>query len=370
MSKSKIRYPLIKPFIESKEINNVMSALKSGWISANGAFVPKFEKLFSKYLKGGHAVAVSSGTSALQLGLATLSIGKGDQVIVPNFTFGACINSIIHCGATPVLVDVERETWTIDLKKLKKSVTSFTKAIMIVHIYGQPCKIDAIRKFARKNKLLIIEDCAEAIGAKYKNRLIGLDGDCSCFSFVPSKTITTGEGGMVVFKNKKKAEKAKLLRSHGISFNESYWHKEAGFNFRMTNLQAALGVAQMGKIKKLIGQRKKIFNYYDLKLKNCKKISLLPSNNWSENSYWLYTITINNIGERKRDKILVNLLKKGIETKPVFYPLNRMMPYKKYSKGSYNISNYLSANSLSLPSSGITRNAQDYIIESLIKEIN
>jgi perosamine synthetase len=370
MSKNKIKYPLVTPIIGSKEIHNVMYSLKSGWISANGSFVPKFEKLFSNYLGGGHAVAVSSGTTALQLSLATFGIGKGDQVIVPNFTFAATINSIIHSGAKPVLIDVENETWTIDLEKLKKSVNSSTKAIMIVHVYGQPCRIDEIKKFAKKKKLIVIEDCAEAIGAKYKKRLVGRDGDCSCFSFVASKTITTGEGGMVVFKDKKKAEEAKLLRSHGMSKKINYWHEKAGFNFRMTNIQAALGVAQILKIKYLINQRKKIFNYYNKQLRNNKKISLLPSNSWSENSYWLYTITINNIGEKKRNKILSNLRKKGIDTKPAFYSLNRMKPYKKYGYGSYVVSNYLSKNSLSLPSSKINKSAQDYIVKNLLKEVN
>jgi len=364
------QYPIAQPAIGHQEIANVMDSVKSGWISYKGPYVSKFEKLFSDYFNERYSVAVSSGTAALQLGMSSLGIGAGDKVIVPNYTFAASINSIINCGAKPVLVDVEMETWTLDLKKIEDAISSSTKAIMLVHVYGQPCKMDEIIEIAKKNKLLIIEDCAEAIGAKYKNRLVGLDGDCSCFSFFANKTITTGEGGMVLFKDSKLGEKARILKNHGMSQSKSYWHEHAGFNFRMTNMQAAIGVAQLERIAELLKRRKKIFNYYDKKLKNIKRISLLPSNNWSENSYWLYTIVINDIGEEKRDKIVLKLKNSGIDCRPSFYPLNLMQPYKKFGQGNYEVSTYLSYNSLSLPSSSLSENEQDHIVETLLNELS
>ena len=363
------KFSILEPIIDEKELFNVTDAIQSGWISSKGAYLSKFEKSFSSYLKGGYSVAVTSGTTALQVGLVALGVKKGDEVIVPNFTFGASINSIINSGATPVIAEVEKETWTLDPNELKKYVTSKTKAIMPVHIYGQPCKIDEIKKFAKKNKLLLIEDCAEAVGAIYKNRLVGLDGDCSCFSFFANKTITTGEGGMAVFKNKKIALKAKILINHGLSDKIRYYHEFPGFNFRMTNMQAAIGVAQMEKIQILLKRRKDIFKVYDRLLKKEKKISLLPKNNWSENSYWLYTVMIDGIKSSERDKLLTNMQNQGIECRPGFYSLNLMRAFKKYSKGSYKISNRLSESTLSLPTTSIDRDEQKYIINTLISEI-
>ena len=193
-------FPLSNLKINDEAINNVLEALSTGWLSSKGIYISKFEELFSDYLGGGNAVAVSSGTAAIELGLKSLGIGKGDEVIVPDFTFAASINAIINCGATPVIVDIEKETWTINLDRIKEKINDKTKAILPVHIYGQPCKIDEILAVAKSNNLYVIEDCAEALGAKYKDRLVGLDFDCSCHSFFANKTITTGEGGMLYLK--------------------------------------------------------------------------------------------------------------------------------------------------------------------------
>jgi len=323
------QFPIFQPGIGMQELNNVIDCVKSGWISSKGTYITRFEKLFKEYLQGGFPVAVSSGTTALQLGLVTLGVGLGDEVIVPNFTFAASINSIIHCGAKPILVDVDKKTWTLDLGKIEKSITSSTKAIMPVHIYGQPCRMDEIVTIAKKNNLLIIEDCAEAIGAKYKNRLVGSDGNCSCFSFYANKTVTTGEGGMVVFKNLEAANKARILRDHGMSKSKSYWCEYVGFNFRMTNMQAALGVAQMERINELLEYRQKIFKNYDEKFKKIKNISLLPSNSWSDNSFWLYTFIVNNIGEKKRDKLLKLLKDRGIVSR---YEFNKLAVFFRVNK--------------------------------------
>ena len=363
------RIPLLSPQISIKEKNNVMNCLNSGWISSAGDYVEKFEKNFSNYLGGGYSLSVSNGTTGIELALRALGVGQGDEVLLPNFTFAATINAVINSKATPKLIDIDKETWTIDIKQIKKHITNKTKAIIPVHIYGQSAHSDEIRKIAKKNKLLIIEDCAEALGGTYKKRLIGREGDASTFSFYPNKLITTGEGGMVVFKDKKIFNKAKKLRNQGRSTSKMFWHDFAGFNFRMTNIQAAIGVAQLDRINSFMKSRKRVFTIYDNFFKKHDDILLLPKNKWSKNSLWLYTILITSLNEVKRDLLINKLAKLGIETRPGFYPINTMDPYKKFGKGSYPNSNKISYISVSLPSS-TTLKRQDifYIYKSIISE--
>lgn len=362
------RYPIAEPQIGESEISNVLSALKSSWISSSGPFISQFEKSFSKYLGGGYAVAVSNGTNALQAGINALGLGKGDEILVPNFTFAASINAIINAGCIPVLVDIERETWTIDVRQVEKKITKKTKAIMPVHIYGQPCKIDEIKKLSKNYNLLVIEDCAEAIGATYKGRLVGLDFDCSCFSFFANKTITTGEGGMIVFKEKKYEEKARLIVNHGMNPKKKYYHEIVGNNFRMTNIQASIGVAQIKRIKRLLLERKKIVTQYNNYFKNIKNVELLPSNNWSKNSLWLYTLLLKNVSQQKRDLLVNNLINLGIDCRPGFGALNEMKPYKKYANGNYKISNLISSQTISLPSVNLSKLDINYILKIFIQE--
>ena len=356
------KIPIAKPIIDNVEFKAVSKVIRSKWISSKGPFIEKFENKFKEFLGGGYPVAVSNGTHALQLGISALGIKPGDEIILPNLTFGASINAIINCGAKPVLVDVESDTWTIDIDKIKKATSRKTKAIMLVHVYGIACRIDEIKKFAKKKKLYLIEDCAEALGAKYKNKTIGLDGDCSCHSFFANKTITTGEGGMVVFKKKNNYLKALKIKNHGMSSNKKYFHDIVGSNYRLTNLQAAIGVEQLKKVKKLLKNRKKIFKTYD-DLIDDDLFYKLPKNEWSENSYWLYVV----IPKKKinRIKLLNYFKKKRIELSSTFYPLNQMKPFKKYSHGKYINSNFIGNNGICLPSSGLLKKDQIYISKIL-----
>ena len=368
---TKIKFFLFEPRIGKEELKNLSFCVKSNWISSTGKFVKEFEKKFSKYLGGGYAVAVSNGTTAIELALVSLGIKKNDEVLLPNFTFAATINAVIHVGAKPVLVDCEEGTWTIDLKKAEKLTNKKTKAILPVHIYGQPAKIDEIKSFAKKKRLFVIEDCAEALGSKYKKRKVGLDGNGSTFSFFPNKLITTGEGGMVVFKQLKDALKAKILLNQGRSKTKNYWHDYAGYNFRMTNLQAAVGVAQLKKINYFLKMRKKIFSNYNKLFEKNINIKLLPQNNWSSNSCWLYTICINKLGEKRRDKLINILNGHGIETRPGFYPLNTMKPYSKFGKGSFLISKKIGLNSISIPTSiNLNLKDQKFIYKKILNGVN
>ncbi len=353
---------IANPILDKSDINIAYKVLKSKWISSRGEFVSKFEKKFQIFFKGGYPLSVSNGTSALELAIKSLGIKSGDEIIAPNFTFAASVNAIINCNVKPVLVDVEEDTWTISLDEIKKKISKKTKAIMMVHTYGQPCKIDEIKKFARKKDLFIIEDCAEALGAKYKGRLVGLDGDCSCHSFYANKTITTGEGGMIVFKKKKYFNKAKSIKNHGMS-KKKYFHDYIGSNYRLTNIQAAIGLSQMKKIKKLLLMRKKIFDNYDNLLSD-KLFYKIPRNSWSTNSYWLYYVIIKK--RVNRQKIINKLGLNGIETSPTFYPLNTMKIYKKYASGNFKNSKKIGLNGICLPSSGITLLQQKFIVKNLL----
>ena len=365
------RIPLLSPQISIEEKKNVMDCLNSGWISSAGKYVEKFESKFSNYLGGGYALTVSNGTTAIELALRALGIGKGDEVLLPNFTFAATINAVINSKATPKLIDINVNTWTIDIDQIKKNITKKTKAIIPVHVYGQSANSDEINKLAKKFNLFIVEDCAEALGGTYKNKLIGRKGDASTFSFYPNKLITTGEGGMVVFKNKKTFEKAKKLRNQGRSTTKVFWHDYAGFNFRMTNIQAAIGLAQLDRLKNFLILRKKVFRTYDNLFEKHNDIILLPKNKWSTNSLWLYTILLTSLNEPKRDSLIKKLSKLGIETRPGFYPLNTMDPYKRYSKGNYPNTNKISFICLSLPSSiNLKEDEINYIYKSIISEKN
>tara|TARA_Y100000768_G_C23975299_1_gene682718 strand:- start:1424 stop:2524 length:1101 start_codon:yes stop_codon:yes gene_type:complete len=356
------KIPLARPDIDNSEIRAVSKVIKSKWISSRGPLINKFELKFKNFLGGGYPVSVSNGTHALQLAITSIGLKPGDEIILPNLTFGASINAILNCGAKPVLVDVEKDTWTIDLNQIKKATNRKTKAIMLVHVYGISCKINQIKKFAKEKKLFLIEDCAEALGAKYKNKILGLHGDCSCHSFYANKTITTGEGGMVVFKKKSHYLNAIKIKNHGMSPKKKYFHDLVGSNYRLTNIQAAIGLEQLKKIKKLYNKRKNIFKIYD-NLIDDNFFKKLPKNNWSVNSYWLYVV----IPKKKinRLKLIKFFKKKGIEISTTFYPLHKMKPFKKYKFGKFLNSEYVGNNGICLPSSGLNQKEQIYIAKTL-----
>ena len=293
--------------LKGNELNYVVNCLKTGWISSVGKYVLLFEEKFSKLFKSKYSLSVTSGSTGLHLALKTLGIGHDDEVIMPNLTFAATINAIINVGAKPVLVDVDKNTYNINPNLIKKKISPKTKAVMCVHLYGQPCEMNSILEITRKNKLYLIEDCAEALGSKYKNKFVSSFGDISVFSFFGNKTVTTGEGGMLVTNNKVFFQKAKLLRNHGMDQNKKYWHNVIGFNYRMTNLQAAVGLAQLENIDKIICKKKQIAKKYEQEIKklpnNIKKIIYMPAKKKIFlNTFWLYNIRIKSLTEKKRNK--------------------------------------------------------------------
>ena len=366
------RTPIMQPLLDGNELAYVSDCIRTGWISSQGAYVKRFEKEFSEFCGAKYAVAVSNGTVALHLALATLGIKEGDEVIVPDLTFAASINAIIYTGAMPVIVGIDRTTWTISLDQIEKNITPRTKAIMPVHLYGHPCHMDEITTIAKKHNLLVVEDAAEAIGGMYKNQHVGTLSDAATFSFFGNKTITTGEGGMVFFKTKETYEKALVLRDHGMSKEKKYWHDFVGFNYRMTNLQAAIGCAQLERINEFIEAKRELATFYNKILSETGSFILPTQESWAVNGYWLYTAIVKESSPISRDILMDKMLKNGVETRAVFFPLHEMPPYKNYpTKSTFENSNYVSQNGISFPSSvNITleeRNNIEHAIRSIFK---
>ncbi len=346
------RTPIMQPQLNGNELAYLSDCIQTGWISSQGAYVKRFEREFSAFCEAQHPVAVSNGTVALHLALVALGIKAGDEVIVPNLTFAASINSIIYTGAIPVIADVERDTWTLSIEEVKNKITSKTKAIMPVHLYGQPCRMDEIMAVANENNLFVIEDAAEAIGGFYKGKHVGTFGDAATFSFFGNKTITTGEGGMIFFKDKKHFDRAVVLRDHGMSKEKKYWHDEVGFNYRMTNMQAAIGCAQLERIRDFISEKRKLAAFYDRLLENLEAFEIPPNPDWSQNGYWLYTALLKKNAPFSRNTLIEKMLKNGIETRPAFYPLHAMPPYQQFGKsGTFPVSELISEQGISFPSS-------------------
>lgn len=344
---------LIKLEIGEEEISTVEKVLRSGLL-VQGKNVETFEEIIADYLGIKFAIAVSSGTAALHLSLLVLEIGPGDEVIVPDFTFPATGNVVALIGAKPVLVDIDLSTYNIDPQKIEEKISSKTKAIIPVHLFGQPADMDSILEIARRHNLHVIEDAACALGAIYKGKKCGTIGDVGCFSFHPRKIITTGEGGMVVTNNKKIAERIRSLRNHGITKRKNgYSFEYAGFNYRMTDFQGAIGVAQMKKLDEIIEKRREIANLYTYFLKNIKKsqVSQIPVE--VEGNKHIYQSYVILLGEDiERDKIIMKLRKKGIETTIGTYALHCQPFYKKeygYKEGTIRNSYETFKHSLALP---------------------
>lgn len=345
------KLPLVEPSLGGNELKYVSECIKTNWISSQGSFVSKFESDFAKFHDVQHAIAVSSGTTALQLALSSMGIGKGDEVIVPNLTFGASANAVIHAGATPVFADICQSNWTIDPASIIRNITSSTKAIMPVHIYGLPADMNAIMDIANEYNLLVIEDCAESLGATFSGKLTGTFGTTSAFSFFANKTITTGEGGMVLTNDDKIANRMRLLRDHGMRKDKRYWHEEPGFNFRLTNMQSAVGCAQMERLDTFLLHRQKLGKVYDDYLSGLDFITVQEFGFDRKSSYWLYSICIDPICGYSRDEFIKELAKEGIESRPVFYPLDQQPAYIAFKRNECPVSYCISNIGVSLPTS-------------------
>lgn len=319
-----------EPIFQGNEKKYLSRCIDTGWISSDGPFVKKFENKFSKKMKRKFGVAVTNGTSAIDLAIEAVGIKKGDEVILPTFTIISSIQQIIRCGAKPILIDSDPLTWNIDVREIESKITLRTKAILVVHIYGLPVDMDPVLKLCKKYKLKLIEDAAEVIGQTYKKKPCGSFGDLSTVSFYPNKHITTGEGGMILTNNANLAKKSYSLRNLCFKPNKRFVHENMGWNFRMSNVQAALGVAQLEQMEKFLKKKRWIGKVYNEYLSKLNGVFLpIDETRYAKNIYWVYGIVLKKQNKIDAADVIKKMYKQGIGCRPFFYPMHKQPVFKK-----------------------------------------
>ncbi len=363
MKKEKI--PIYKPFLGEEENQLVAECMQSTWISSQGKFIRAFEEGVEVFTKAEHAIAVSNGTVAIHLAMLALDIGKGDEVITTNFTYVASTNAVLYVGATPVFVDIDPLSWNIDPSKIEAKISSKTKAILYTNIYGCPAEYFELKRIAEKHGLYLIEDAAESFGAKYQDKMSGVLGDVSTYSFFGNKTITTGEGGMVLTPHIKLAEKIRKLKNQGNSETIRYYHDILGYNYRMTNVQAAIGLAQLGKIDEILQLKAALQRRYEEGLNDFVKFQKLPENTTS--SYWMCSVVFKTAEEK--EAVVMALNSANVETRPFFIPIDELPFYEKVDNCPN--AKEVSLRGLNLPSyPALSEIQQERIIETIKNNIN
>ena len=357
-----------EPVLDGNERDYVLDCLDSTWISSRGKYIEQFEAAMADFCGVRYAVAANNGTTALHLALAAHDIGPGDEVIVPTLTYIASVNAIRYCGATPVFVDSTEPQMALDPMDVQRKITSKTRAILTVPLYGHPVAIKAITQIARQHGLHVIEDAAEALGAKVDGKRVGSWGHCATFSFFGNKIITTGEGGMVVTDDPQLAERMRFLRGQAVSADRSYWHTDVGFNYRMTNIAAAIGCAQMERIDQHLRRRQQVARWYFERLEDSRGSLVLPdAQRDCDHSYWMYSVVLRPSLNLPRDVVIERLADQGIETRPVFYPVNWMPPYRE-TEGAYPVAEAFARNGISLPTHGkLSEDDFEYVCRNLTR---
>ncbi len=368
--------PVCEPFLNGNEKKYVLDAIETGWISSAGKYIPAFEKAFSEYCGVKEGIAVCNGTVALHLALIACGIGKGDEVIIPDFTMIASAFAICYTGAIPVFVDCEYETWNIDPSKIEEKINSKTKAIMPVHIYGHPCEMEHIRELADRYKLLIVEDAAEVHGAEYDGKRCGSLGDIAAFSFFANKIATTGEGGMVVTNNEDFARKCRYFKNlcFPLEGSRNYRHDHIGFNYRMSNLHAAIGLAQVEKLSEYVEARRQVHQWYFEYLQGVPGITLQPERANAKNVYWMHGVVVDpkEYGI-SRDVLITKLRECGIDTRLFFIGMHRQKSLRDYGcdcSGKYPYTDWLAENGFYLPSSSGLKKIEAIKICEIIRNLH
>jgi perosamine synthetase len=358
------RIPVYQPDLTGNVKAYVNECLDTSWISSKGPFVGRFEREFAQRIDARHAASVCNGTVALHLALVALGIGPGDEVIVPTLTYVASVNAIAYTGATPVFVDSLRDTWQMDPEDVERRITPKTRAIIAVHLYGQSCEMEALSLIARKHRLFLVEDCAEAFGTRYGNRHVGTFGHISTFSFFGNKTITTGEGGMVVTNDKTLDERIRHFKGQGLAAHREYWHDVVGYNYRMTNIAAAIGLAQLERADELIARKRNVAETYVRHLADLP-VELHREVAGTQHSYWMVSILVEH--HEQREPLRDYLATAGIETRPLFYPVHTMPMYARNYR-NHPIAEDLAWRGINLPSYPALAEDQILSICATIKE--
>jgi len=318
------KYPVYQPSLIGNEKLYVNECLDSTWISSKGKFISSFEDAFKRYVGVRHAATVSNGTVAIHLALLALGIGPGAEVIVPTLTYIASVNAIAYTGAAPVFCDSLRDSWQMDPEDVRRKISPRTRAILAVHLYGQPCEMDELTKIAREHNLFLVEDCAEAFGSLYKGRHVGIFGDIGTFSFFGNKTITTGEGGMVITNDETLHDRMTHFKGQGLAKYREYWHDVIGYNYRMTNICAAIGLAQLEQADRIIAKKRRIADWYKRELEG-SPVNVHGEVGDVRHSYWMVSILVADATDR--EPLRSALQENGIETRPLFYPVHSMPMY-------------------------------------------
>lgn len=363
--------PLCIPQMSGNEWKYVKECFDTNWVSSVGKYVDLFEEKFSDELRVKNSVVTMNGTAALELALRTLNIGEGDEVIVSSMTFISPVNTIKYVGAEPVFVDVCRDTWVMDADKIEEMISSKTKAILPVHIYGHPVDMDKIMSIAKKHNLYVIEDATESLGALYKGKAVGTIGNIGCFSFNGNKLITTGAGGMLVTNDEKLSKRAKYLstQTKKVLDNGGFYHEEIGYNFRMSNVSAAIGVAQLEKLNEYIEAKRKHAKLYNELLKDVGGITFPVEKDEVKNAFWMYSILIEDDYHLKRDEVIFKLKENDIQSRPFFMPVHEMPLYKKCKHGNMSVTIELSEKGINLPSSVGLKQNEIYEVCKILKNV-
>ncbi len=361
--------PVCEPTLGGNEANYVLDCLESNWISSAGKYIPLFEEKFAAECDCKYGVACANGTVALHLALAALGLEPGDEVILPTFTMIATINAVSYTGASPVLIDSEPATWNMDVAQLADKITPKTKAVIPVHTYGHPVDMAPLMELADKHGFFVLEDAAEAHGAEYKGRRAGGLGHAGSFSFYANKIITTGEGGMITTNHAKLAALTQNLRDHAFSSERHFWHKYIGFNYRMTNLQAAVGVAQTERLHEFVENRRRNAALYTELLQQIPGIVTPPEAGWAKNVFWMYSILVEDEFGMSRDQLRAYLARHGIETRTFFIPMHLQPIYFEAFKGQrYPVAERLCQRGFYLPSASSLTTEQIRYIVSIVQQ--
>ncbi len=367
--------PVNQPLFIGNEARYLQQCIESGWISSEGPFVRRFEEQFSQRIGRKFGVAVSNGTAAIDIAIETLGIGPGDEVILPSFTIISCVLQIVRCGAIPILVDSDLSTWNMDVSEVESKITRRTKAIMVVHIYGLPTEMDEILSLCAKYNLKLIEDAAEVIGQTYRGRECGSFGDISTVSFYPNKHVTTGEGGMVLTNDECLKDTAEELRNLCFKANKRFIHDRLGWNYRMTSLQAAVGMAQLEQLEHTITKKRQIGNWYRERLEGIAQLQLpLAETSYSRNIYWVYGILIRPDLSITAEQLMLALGSKGVMCRPFFYPLHLQPVLREkgfFLNEQHPRSEYMYRKGLYLPSGvALTEDDVTFVVQSLREILN
>jgi perosamine synthetase len=358
--------PISNPSLTGNELRYVTECLTSGWVSSVGAFVSRFESAFAEYCGTEHAVTCSNGTTALHLALLALGVKPGDEVIVPTLTYVATANSVVYCGATPVFVDSEPDTWNMDPAQIESLITERTKGIIVVHLFGHSVDMDPIVELARRRGLFVLEDAAEAPGAEYKGRRVGSIGDAATFSFFGNKIITTGEGGMVTTNDRQLAAEVRRLKNHGMDPNRKYWFETVGYNYRLTNVASAIGLGQLERMDWHLAERQKVVTWYRELLADVPGLSWQVEKAWARHVWWLFTVVLDESIPVNRFEVLSGLQARGVEGRQIVYPTHQLPPYHSPSHaGRFPVSERVVERGIHLPTwSGLTREQVEHVCHS------